>query len=121
LEPELFQVDRGPEGAADQPLDLHGAAVEAALVDVARLPLVGRVGKHRILGGEPAPLDPCCFIQVGTPGSMVAAQITWVAPKRTRTEPVACGAMSGLEGDGAELVGLAAVGGYRVGHGLIRS
>ena len=26
------------------------------------------------------PLTPCCFIQVGTPGSIVAAQMTCVEP-----------------------------------------
>ena len=39
------------------------------------------------------PFTPCCFIQEGTPASMVAAQITRVEPKDTSTEPVACGAM----------------------------
>ena len=35
----------------------------------------------------------CSFIQRGTDSSMVAAQMTLVLPKETRTEPCACGAM----------------------------
>ena len=46
------------------------------------------------------PLTPCCFIQTGTLGSIMAAQITWVAPKRTRTEPVAWGAMPAVKSTG---------------------
>ena len=48
----------------------------------------------------------CCFIQVGTPGSMVAAQMTRVAPKETRTEPVACGAMPASKEIGRSWLGL---------------
>jgi hypothetical protein len=54
---ELLQVEHGAERAADEALDLDGAAVDLALGDVARLPVERAVGQHRILGGEPAALD----------------------------------------------------------------
>src|SRR5438132_8650 len=42
------------------------------------------------------PETPCSFIQRGTPSSIIAAQITRVLPQAASTEPVACGAMCGV-------------------------
>ena len=51
---ERLEVDDAAQRAADQPLDLDGAAVRAPLRDVALLALAGGRGQHPVLGGHPA-------------------------------------------------------------------
>ena len=58
---ELGEVDDAADRAADQPLDLDGAAVGAALGDVALLAVAGGGGEHPVLRRQPAaalPLHP---------------------------------------------------------------
>src|SRR6185312_552056 len=50
---ELAEIDGGPQAPADQPLNLHRAAVDLAAL-VAGLAGVGGTGQHAVLGGEPA-------------------------------------------------------------------
>jgi len=54
---EFLEVDDGAKGASDETLDLRGASVELAAVDVAGFSVVGGVGEHGILGGDPAAFD----------------------------------------------------------------
>src|SRR6267154_37964 len=42
------------------------------------------------------PPTPCSFIHLGTDGSMVAAQMTWVFPVAIKTDPSAFGAISAV-------------------------
>src|SRR4051794_40728590 len=51
---ERLEVDDAADRAADQALDLDGAAVGAALGDVALLAVAGGGGEHPVLGGQPA-------------------------------------------------------------------
>src|SRR5690606_4114079 len=50
---ELLQINAGPERASDHALDLDGAAIESAAVDVALFPVERAVREHRILGAPP--------------------------------------------------------------------
>ncbi len=51
---EGLEVDHAAQRAADQALDLHGAAVRAPLRHVALLALAGGRGQHPVLGRDPA-------------------------------------------------------------------
>ena len=59
--PRRGQVHDGAQGAADQTLDLLGAARRMPLVSLAARPLVRGARQHGVLGGDPAapwPLEP---------------------------------------------------------------
>ena len=97
---ERLEVDDAAQRAADQALDLHGAAVRAALRDVALLAVAGGGGEHPVLGGHPA------AALAGHP-----ARHRLVAPTRCRSracspqeisaEPVAVRTKFGLDRDRA--------------------
>src|SRR4029453_8658132 len=56
-----LQVGHGAQGAPDQPLDLHGAALLAARAGLALRPLTGRGRKEPVLPrhpSSPGPLEP---------------------------------------------------------------
>ena len=52
--PSAVQVDGGPQGPADEPLDLERAAALLAAGRLAGHALVGGAGQHAVLGGDPA-------------------------------------------------------------------
>lgn len=113
---ELVEVDDGAEGAADEALDLNGAAVDFAAGDVAGFPLERGVRQHRILGCEPAAGDFLLFHPRGHAGLDGGG-----ADDAREAEGDEHGAGRvwgdvGLEGDCAELVGLAAVETLSGGH-----
>ena len=111
--PERAQVDRGAQRAADEPLDLEGAAALLARAPP-RAPCARCVERGSIPYSavtQPAPVPKTCG---GTFSSIEAVQRTWVSPKRARQEPSACFEHAGLEDDRAEV----ALGrGRCVGHG----
>jgi hypothetical protein len=106
---EGLQVDGGADAASDQPLDFGAASVDAALGDVARFAVERRVGQHRVLGGDPAAgdllfLHPARDVFLDRDGADDLRCVrNWRGPIRRR------GARCRLEGDGAKLVGTAAV------------
>src|SRR5258708_31461391 len=51
---ERIEVDGGAEGAADEPLDLGGATVDAATAPVALGAHLGAARQHGVLRGDPA-------------------------------------------------------------------
>jgi hypothetical protein len=86
---EQLGVDGAAQRAADEPLDLHRAAVDAPLRRVARLAAARRRREHPVLRGHPAVPRPS--IQRGTDSSTDAVQMTRVSPCAMSAEPVAVG------------------------------
>ena len=107
---ELFQVERGAHGAADEALDFLRASVNLALGDVARFALQGGVGEHRILRRDPAAGD-ALFLHPARDVFLDghAADDARVAPFDERRAG-GVGRDVVLKADGAKLVGLPAVG-----------
>lgn len=107
---ECFEIDDGAEGAADQALDFGGPTVDFSTGDIARFSIEGGVGEHVVFGGEPAPAD---FLHLHPAGYVFldggGADHSGIAKG---DEYGACGVWRDtvLEGDGAELIKVAAVG-----------
>lgn len=107
---EFFEIEDGAEGAADEALDFNGAAVEFAAGDIALFAFVRAVGEEGVFGGEPAAGDALLFHprrNFGLDGGGADDPRGAVGDEH-RTGGVRGDV--GLEGNGAELVGLAAVG-----------
>ena len=106
---EFAEVDDGAEGAADEALDLDGAAVDLAAGDVTGFALVRAVGEHRILGGQPATLDALLLHPGGDAGfdGGGADDACFAVADEDRASGVRCDVR--FEGDGAELIVGAAV------------
>ena len=62
---DFFEVDDSAESPADEALDLGGSAVEFSAVHIAGFAVVGGVGEHGILRGEPATFDFLLFHPAG--------------------------------------------------------
>ena len=106
---EGFEVDDGPEGAADEALDLGGTAVEFAPGDVPGFAVEGRVGEHGILCGDPATFD---FLVFHPAGDVIfdgrGADDAGVA-KGNEDRPTGVGGDVGEKGNRAKLVRRASV------------
>ena len=103
--PSFSQIDHGAQAAADQPLDLLGAARLLAGRRLAARALVGGARQHAVLGGDPA------FAAALEPGRQALLEA-----RRAQHVGVAeldqAGALGmhgdrALEGDAAKLVGFA--------------
>ena len=107
---ELAQVEDGAEGTADEALDLDGAAVEFSAGDVALFALVGAVGEEGVFGGEPAAGNALLFHPGGDFGLDGGGADDAGVSVGDEHRAGGVGGDAGFEGDGAELIGQAAVG-----------
>jgi hypothetical protein len=113
---ECLHVDDGAEGAADEALDLVGAATDLAALGLAGGAGEGSAGEHSVLGGDPAsagvaePAGDC-----GLYGSV--AEDAGVAGF-DEDGALGGGDVAGSDAQGAEGVGGAGVGTEDLGGGL---
>jgi hypothetical protein len=107
---ELAEVEHGAQGTTDEALDFDGAAIEFAARDVALFALVRAVREEGVFGREPTAGNALLFHprrHLGLDGGGADDAGVAVGDEH-RTGGV--GRDAGFEGDGAELVGFAAVG-----------
>ena len=103
------EIDGGAEGAADEALDLNAAAIKTALGDIAGFALEGGIREHGILRRNPAAGDGLLFHPARDAllngGGADDAGIAEGGENRAG----GVGGDAGREGNGAELVCLAAI------------
>ena len=91
--PSIAHVDDRAQRAADQALDLLGAARRLARRRLAVDALGRRAGQHRVLGGDPA-LALAAHPTAARRSSIDAVHSTRVAPNDTSTDPAAASVKS---------------------------
>lgn len=112
---EGFHIDYGAEGAADEALDLVGAAAYFAAFGLACGAGEGGAGEHAVLGGDPA----AAGVAEPAGDALLDGGVAEDAGVAGLDEDGALGGgdVAGGDAEGAELVGGAGVGAEELGNG----